>query len=399
MLKILKTTAAVAALSLGSPILPAVAQESELLHSWVHMDWAFPDEDARDAFLDAGVQTQAPLHGVEMDVAGTIYVTTPRILNADVPATFNRVTMVEGRPVLEPWPSWEAHDLGDPQGLRNILGAAIDGENRVWLLDKGYVAGEDRSPDGAQKLVVFDVATGAELERFPIGPELADPATSFLNDLAIDEASGFVFISDTGMRGGGPTPSGIIVYDTRSGEGRRVLHAHPSVQNDPERPLQVDGEDVFPDNPLMAGINGIALSPDGGTLYWSITTGDAIYRIDAALLHDPSVAPERLAAAVEGPFRPGGGSDGIAFGPDGQLWVTDVTNNRILTFDTETEEFDIVVEGDEFIWPDTLAPDLHGGMLASTNHLNHAFAGVMEFDGAEPNFRIFRITPEGDFTQ
>lgn len=399
MLKNLKISVAVAALGVGTLTAPALAQDSELLHSWVRMDWAFPNDAEREAFLDTETYAQAPLHGVEMDTNGTLYVTTPRILNANVPATFNRVTIEDGRAVLAPWPNWEAHDLGNPDGLRNVLGALVDSQNRVWLLDKGYVAGESQSPEGSQKLVVFDLATGEELDRFLIGPDLADPTTSFLNDLAIDEESGLVFISDTGLRGGGPTPSGIIVYDIETGEARRVLDAHPSVQNDPERPLQVNGEDVFPGSPLMAGINGIALSPDGETLYWSLTTGDAIYRIDASLLRDLQNTDDMLATAIEGPFRPGGGSDGIAFGPDEQLWVTDITNNRILAFDPESEVFDIVAEGPEFVWPDSLAPDFQGGMVATTNHLNHAFAGVMDYGRDEPNFRIFRITPAGEVTQ
>jgi sugar lactone lactonase YvrE len=393
MLKLLKTSTAVAALGLGALTPPAFAYEMELLHSWVRMEWAFEDDRAREAFFDAGIHTRAPLHGVEVDANGVVYVTTPRILSRDVPATFNRVVVEDGRSILQPWPNAEMHHLDNPVGLRNVLGAAVDSQNRVWLLDKGYVAGEDRSPAGAQKIVVFDLATGEELDRFPIEPELANPTTSFLNDLVIDEANGFVFISDTGLRGGGPTPSGIIVYNVAAREARRVLHAHPSVQNDPERPLRVNGEEVFPGSPLMAGINGIALSPDGETLYWSLTTGDAIYRIDARPLRDPEISDEAISAAVEGPFRLGGGSDGISFGPDGRLWVTDVSNNRVLTFDPATERFETVAEGPEFIWPDSVAPDFQGGMVVSTNHLNHAFAGVMNFDRKEPNFRIFRITP------
>ena len=403
---LLNTVAAAAmALTLAADV--ATARDAELLHAWTRMDWAFPTEVQRAAFDDGAVYAQAPLHGVEGDRAGNIYVSTPRILDPRVPATFNRVVVRDGRSVLEPWPDWQTHDLANPDGLRNVLGAYVDARNRVWMLDMGFVGGETEAPAGGQKLVVFDLDTGQEIHRFDIGPELANPATSFLNDLVVDAAGETVYISETGIRGGSPTPSGIIVLDIATGAARRVLDAHPSVQDDPERPLVVNGEDVFPGDPLAAGINGITLSPDGATLYWSLTTGDALYAIETALLRDavldsaPADTPDdaELADAIEGPFRLGGGSDGIAPGPDGRIWVTDLTNNRVSAFDPETQTFETVVAGEAFIWPDSLAHDFDGGMLLSTNHLNHAFGGVMDFDRAEPNFRIFRIRNRPHVTQ
>ena len=393
MRRFLLSTIAASVLTGGVLAGAARADAPELLHAWTRMEWNFPTEEARAAFEDGEVYARAPLHGVEADRDGNIYVSTPRILDARVPATFSRVVERDGRPVLEPWPNWETHDLSNPDGIRSVLGAYIDTDNRLWLLDMGFVGGETLAPAGGQKLVVFDLATGDEIRRFEIGPDLADPATSFLNDLVVDEERQVAYISETGLRGGGPTPSGIIVYDFAANTGRRVLDGHPSVQNDPDRPLVVNGEPVFPDDPLAAGINGITLSDDDTMLYWSLTTGNALYAIPTAALLDPALSDDALSVAVEGPYRFGGGSDGIALGPDGRIWVTNVTSNRVQAFDPADGSFETMVEGEEFIWPDTLAHDFSGGMLLSTNHLNHAFAGVMDFDQAEPNFRIWRLSP------
>lgn len=384
-------TAWVAVSTFGGCASTTAKPQTELLHAWTQTNWQFPSQDARERFIKQRVFERAPIHGVEADATGALYVSTPRILDKRVPATFNKVIVVDGKPTLQPWPSSEAHDLANPEGLRNILGATVDTKNRIWMLDMGYVGTESTAGDGGQKLVAFAADTGEEVARYPISAELADPSTSFLNDIALDEARSVAYLSDSGNRGGSPTPAGIIVIDLNSGAGRRVLASHPAVRDDPTRPLYVNGEPALPDQKLAVGINGISLSPDGETLYWSITTGDAIYAIDAALLRDPSASASSLAQAIQGPYRFGGGSDGIMTMADGRVLVTDITNNRVLAFDPNAKSFTTVVEGSDFIWPDSLAHDFHGNILLTTNHLNHAFSGVMRFDTTEPNFRIYRF--------
>lgn len=75
------------------------------------------------------------------------------------------------------------------------------------------------------------------------------------------------------------------------------------------------------------------------------TSATAVYSIETRHLRDAGL---------------GGGSDGLAVGP-------------------------------EWIWPDTLAFDHEGAPWVSTNHLNHAFSGRMNFDQMAPNFRIMRV--------
>ncbi len=97
------------------------------------------------------------------------------------------------------------------------------------------------------------------------------------------------------------------------------------------------------------------------------------------------------ARKVSAPIRIGGGSDGIAVGKDGAIYATNVTLGRVQRIDPNTREVTTLAEGPEWVWPDTLSLDQRGGLWASTNHLNHAFSGHMDFDKAEPNFRIMRI--------
>lgn len=367
------------AITLALLTVPAIA-EPERIHAWTAFDWA----DMGAAPSD--IATRAPLAGVEGGPDGTVFVSVPRWLDADVPATINRV---EADGVLHAWPNAAAHDLSNPNAIRNGLGGFMDGQGRYWILDLGWVAGEDVAPEGGQKLLAYDVVTGEELIRFEIGDDLAGRATSFLNDLHVDEATGTVYITDSGNRGGAPVPAGIIVYDIETNTARRVLSNHPSVQDDPERRLIVDGDEVFPDGRLAVGINGITRA--GDRIWWSITTGDALYSVPEAMLRDPNATEADLSAAIEGPIRIGGGSDGIAADADGRLWITNLALNRVEVLEPGATETRILFEGGDFVWPDSLAPDFAGGMLLSTNRLNSAFSDRLDYDGNAQNFAVWRI--------
>ncbi|MEM7489389.1 MAG: L-dopachrome tautomerase-related protein [Pseudomonadota bacterium] len=365
---------------------PAIADPApERLHAWTRMPFAFETEAARAAFEAAGTHARAPLAGVEGAPDGTLFVSTPRWLDPAVPSTFSRMGE-DG--LLHPWPSAEMHDLANPRAIRNALGAFVDGANRMWVLDMGWVAGEDLAPEQAQKLLAFDLATGAEVMRLPLD-DVAPRDTSFLNDLFVDEATQTVFITDSGNRGGAPVPAALIVIDLATGTIRRVLDSHASVQDDPERSLTVSGTPVFEGQRLAVGANGIAVA--GDRVFWSVTTGDAIYSAAADLLRDPDATDAEIAASIEGPIRIGGGSDGIAVDPQGRLWITNLAEGRLEVLDPGAAAVRPLFAAPDLVWPDSLAPDFAGGMLLSVNHLNSAFAGTLDYDGDDANFAIWRI--------
>jgi sugar lactone lactonase YvrE len=394
MIRQLTLLSAVAALAAATAT-PAAAVDAmpkrELLHSWTKMEFALANEADRKAYEDNKVYAKTVLAGVKVAKDGTSFVTTPRWLDAKVPASLSRVVKRGGKSVLEPWPSAKQNDLATSGGLRNALGMAVDSRNRLWVLDMGNVAGEDKVPDGAIKLVIFDIASGREVKRHAFPDGVVDRATSFINDLVLDEDRQIAFISDSGVRGGSPTPSGIIVYDLTTNTSRRVLDKHASVQNDLARPLKVNGEDVFPGKPLAVGINGVTLSADRKTLYWSITSGDGIYSAPTAALLDAKLTADALAKSVDGPIRIDGGSDGLVTDRKGRIIVTNLTRNSVLALDPKSKTLTTIAEGTDMIWPDTIGLAANGDLVFSSNHLNHAFGGAMKFDGTSPNFKIWRV--------
>src|SRR5450432_2114434 len=162
----------------------------ELLYAWTSMPFEFRTAGEAATYREQGIDKKAPLAGVDLDRRGNLYVTTPRWLDARVPSTLSQIVTVDGEPVLRPFPSWDANRVGSPDAFQNVLGVEVDSQNRMWILDMGWVAGVEPTPAGAQKLVVIDLNTGKELRRYVIPDTVADRKTSFLNDLAIDEKRG-----------------------------------------------------------------------------------------------------------------------------------------------------------------------------------------------------------------
>ncbi|MGL4610312.1 MAG: L-dopachrome tautomerase-related protein [Trueperaceae bacterium] len=241
------------------------------------------------------------------------------------------------------------NEVGNPEALQSVLGFAIDSQNQMWILDMGYTASDEASLQGGQKLIVWDLTTNQEVRRIPITDDLASPTTSFLNDMALDEQNQMLYISDSGNRAGSSVASGIIVMDLVTGSARRVLDRHPTTANNPATPLTIEGVQVFPDNPLQVGINGIALSPDGAELYWSVTTGDALYSIPTSVLRKRDNSEAEIEAAVKTLAEGIGGTDGLAVDAAGNVYITALSQNALLRYSPALGEVETFARSPEFI--------------------------------------------------
>ena len=95
--------------------------------------------------------------------------------------------------------------------LQSVLGFENDELGRLRLLDQGKIDYEPQ-PQGAQKLIVWDLKENRVIHAIPIPEEAAPARTSFLADLAIGNRGGFVYISDAGSGWPDhPVKAGIIV--------------------------------------------------------------------------------------------------------------------------------------------------------------------------------------------
>lgn len=318
--------------------------------------------------------TSAPIVGLHFDGSGKAYVSTPRLISAQAPATLSTLDLSSTDSVarLTAFPSPAANDgKADPaQTLRSVLGFYVDQRNGwLWALDAGYVAGELQAPAGAQKLMVYELASGKLVKRIALD-SVANRKGSFLNDIAVDEKRKVAYVSDSGLRSAPDNQAGIIVIDFKAGTARRMLDKHSSVMPEADVKVFSHGAEVWAGNPLRVGINGITLSPDGETLYWTVTAGSKLWSAPAALLRNSKTAGKALEAAVRKRATVGGNTDGITAAPDGRIYITDVTRDGIARFDAKDGKASLVAADARISWPDTATVGPGNALYFTVNNPN-----------------------------
>lgn len=291
--------------------------------------------------------------GVVVTPGGRMFLTLPRAgVNHTDPSL---VEIINGQPVAFPD---TAHTVpsGKPlaEWLVSPLGLTLSG-NTLWVLDEGKRAGIDAIPADSAKLVAIDIPSRQVVKTILINkPQLRD--TQQLNDLRVDVhhgAQGTVYISNNGFS---KPDSSLLVVDIASGSVRELFRDQPQVSPAPGYMTWVEGKPhaYSVDHPTMpqGGVNGIELSPDGKTLYWTIPTNANTYSLPTALLSDPKQTEADLAKAIhfEGQAASNGG---ITVDDHGTLYYGDAAHHAIVAKNTQGQ-FSLVAQDPRLIWPDGL---------------------------------------------
>ena len=112
-------------------------------------------------------------------------------------------------------------------------------------------------------MVKIDPATNKAVQTIFFDGTVA-PQGSYLNDVRFSPDDKVAYLTDSGAKGA------LVVVDLTTGKSRRVLDGDPSTQADPSVTVTWNGKPLRrPDGrggDFMA--DGIALSPNGQTLYW-----------------------------------------------------------------------------------------------------------------------------------
>jgi len=241
--------------------------------------------------------------------------------------------------------------------------------------------------NGPAFLVVLDIKTEAVIRRYEFPASVAPFDSVFLNDIVVDELRNVAYITDTNTNGRGA----LIIYDWNSNQSRRFQD--PSMLSEQDTVISINGI-VYPvDTP----IDGIALSPDTVTLYYSALRGVRLYSIPTLALRNFSLSSDDLTSLVTLLGAKGSQSDGMAMTSSGRLVFGALSLNTIYAWDSQLPLAAQVpllapdmVEGQ---WADTFAfDDTAGAILFTTNRLQRYFFLTMDFSGAEgANFRILRV--------
>lgn len=399
MKQLIKNLAIAAVAASLSPIALSASSSApprlEVVAEWNRLSYDLGDPAAEKAYMDQQVYKKVLMQGAKVDSKGQIYVSTARWGGKEIPATLSRLVRKGKEWKLQPFPNKAMNDVNNPKGLKAVLGFEIDRNDVMWILDQGHVAGAP-SAQGDEKLIGWDLRTGREVARYEFSEADSDRKCSFLNDVAVDNDAGVVYISDSGIFCD-PLKGGILVYDIKSNKAKRVLSA-PEWVNNEAYTFQIHGRDVLKakdgkPNGMKTGADGIALSGDKKTLYWTNLTGNRLLSLPTDVIRDFSKTEDEVKAAAKVVATLPSNTDGMTADRDNNLYMTALGLNGVMKRDARTGEVSTFVSHEDISWPDTLAWGPKGTLYLVSNHLHLWVDGDMDFDQPKvPNFRIYRTT-------
>jgi sugar lactone lactonase YvrE len=152
----------------------------------------------------------------------------------------------------------------------------------------------------------------------------------------------------------------------------RRLSGHPSTLPDPGFTPTIEGEVLMnrpaggTPSPWLVATDGIAISPDGATLYYCALSSRHFYSVPTALLRDPAATDAQIAAAIRdlGAKAP---SDGLAEDAKGNVYAGDYEHGTIRRF--SGGKWRTIAQDPKILWPDTLSVSKDGWLYFTANQL------------------------------
>ena len=201
--------------------------------------------------------------------------------------------------------------------------------------------------------------------------------------------------------------NGLIILDLGTGEAWRHLDLTPQVHADPDFMLSIWGQTIYfnsgpqsmiPITRFEVGSDGIAISADGETLYWSPVASRYLYSIPTARLRDRSQFSELLAQAAISNLGQKGVSDGLESDSNGIVYAGSFEQNAIVTYTPDNGTVQTYVRDPRIDWTDTMS--VQGTYLYFTeNQLFRAPAMQGGVDRRQKPYVVFRVPLAGNGTK
>jgi len=268
----------------------------------------------------------------------------------------------------------------------------IDSRGWMWILDVGrlnILANASLIVNGPPKLIIWDLNANCPVREFVFPDDVLPYNNSWANDIVVDQANGFAYITDTKPTGG------IVIYNFNTNQARRFddVSMHGTQGNN----ITINGT-TFVVAPM--GTDGIALSHDLETLYYCDLSNENVFSVPTFYLRNfaltsPEIATHLTNVGVKGY------SDGMTFTNQNQLVFANQAQSALYVWDVTTplEEAQFVVgDNDTMEWIDTFGFNSEEGtLLFTSNKLLKWFYGSMQFDGSDgANFRVWSVSlPNG----
>jgi len=335
--------------------------------------------------------------GVTVANDGRIFVNFPK-WGDNVEYTVAEVK--DGKTVPYPSADINLYKNGDLQSdkLVSVQSVVVDPSGtRLWILDTGSI-GFATTSMGGPKLIAVDLNTNRVIKKIVFPADVALP-TTYLNDVRFDlhrGGEGMAFITDSTSSG----PNGIIVVDLASGKNWRRLNDHPSTKPDPEFVPVVEGEILqmrIPGQPparFAVGSDGIAISPDGKTLYYCPLTSRHLYSVSVDALSDQSRSDAEVAATVKDLGEKGGAGDGLESDAQGRVYLSDYEHNAIRRR-SSNNEIETLVHDPRVLLPDTLSLAANGYLYFTANQVERQGVFHNGQDLRQKPYVLFRVKVDG----
>ena len=326
--------------------------------------------------------------GVTVSDDGRVFVNFPR-WTEDAPVSVAEVVDGEVRPYPnEEWNAWRnarSAEMSNDDHFVCVQSVVADGRGNLWVLDPAAPAAGFVVPNGP-KLVQIDLATDEVVRVIPFGPDVA-PLGSYLNDVRISPDGSHAYITDSGPA------AALVVVDLETGEARRVLEDHPTVEAAPDVLVKHEGDPIRrPDNrAVVFAADGIALSPDGETLFWKPLTGETLYSAPTSVLEDPSLSAEEVAAEVLDRGEVGV-TDGLWLDGEGRIFLSALEEDAVKVW--RDGEVTTLIEDDRLRWPDTFSEGPDGMIYVTASRIMDSAWYDPDAPIALPT-ALYRFDPDG----
>lgn len=301
--------------------------------------------------------------GVTVSKDGRIFVNFPR-WTEDAPVSVAEVGKDGSLKAYpdEKWNSFRNTKIGkmDPAEYFVCVQSVVADGGNLWVLDPA-APGNERILMKGPKLVKIDLASNKVAQVIAFD-ENAAPQGSYLNDLRFSPDGNTAYITDSGK-------AALVVVDVKAGTARRVLEEHPSTQAEKDVVVHADGKELRrPDGRTpMFNADGIALSADGGTLYWQALTGKTLYRIATAALADSSLDAAALEKKVEKAGM-NGVADGLWMDKNDRLYITSPEDDSVKARNIDGAP-QMLVQDKRLRWPDTFSQGPDGALYVTASHI------------------------------
>lgn len=328
--------------------------------------------------------------GVTVSEQGRLFVNFPQWGDN---APFSVGEIREGKVIPYPDQAINTPDQKAPaRHFISVQSVVADGQGRLWVLDTAAPKFSAPQPGGT-KLVAIDLKSNKVVKTLVFPANVILPST-YVNDMRFDFRSGkegTVYVTDSSVSG----PGAIIVMDIATGKATRRLDGDVSTSADKRFIPTVEGEAMLARGadgtakPFGVASDGIALSPDGQTLYFSPLSSRHLYAVPTRLLRDEHVTEAQLSAAVLD-MGEKGASDGLEADANGTVYASDYEHNGIRKRLADGT-WQTIAHDPRAIWPDTLSIGPDGYLYFTANQLNRQAGFHGGKDLRTKPYSLFRV--------